>query len=532
MTRASMFVVFLAAFSLSARASADRPFIGDAYARLLLHLNESSLGIVDDTSAYMFTGIETGTTIVPGKFGNARHFSGNFCSITIADSDNKALDFSSSQGFTVEAWFRTTSSATQTIVRKGLAPLPGYLIQMIGGKVVGNIGSYNDDIIAVKSDGRYDDGQWHLAAMVVDRKLKNISLYVDGTLAAAPVADPSPFGVANTRPLTIGRWENDSWPYYFVGDIDEVRISSLARYASGDTVACWRLDESSGSLVADASPYHHDGTAYSASIVPGETGNARTFDNGSYVYVPDPNNGILGFSATESFTVEASLKTTYASTQSIVRRGLAPTPGYLIQMIDGKVVGNVGSYDTEIHVFGSSKTYNDGMWHHAVMVTDRDQAKIFLYVDGALVITPVEDTQPFAVHNDRCLTIGHWENYNWPYFFHGAIDNVVILKGAHHPQVTSGVQSANLPGSYSLAQNFPNPFNPKTVIRCQLPVARRVNLVVYDLLGREVATLLDGEMEAGKYDVRFDGETLASGMYVYRLTAGEFVQSKTMLLIR
>jgi hypothetical protein len=532
MNRLGAFVVSLLTFAIPAFAGTDRPFIYDAYTALLLHLDESNLGMVADGSVYGHKGDETGTSVVTGKFGNARHFKGDSCSITVADSVYSSLNFSASESYTVEVWFRTTSSATQTIIRKGLDPAPEYLLQMIGGKAVGNIGNYNGDVLFVQSEDRYDDGQWHHVALVVDRKLKNISLYVDEKLAGSPVADTLHFSVANDRPLTIGRRENSSLPYYFAGDVDEMRISSIARYAPGDTVACWRLDEASGVLVADASPYHHDGTAYSATIVTGETGNARLFDYGSYVYVPNPYNGILGFSATESFTVEASFKTTYAATQSIVRRGLAPTPGYLIQMIDGKVVGNVGSFDTNIHVFGSSQTYNDGLWHHAVMVTDRDRGKIFLYVDGVLVITPVEDAQPFAVHNDRCLTIGRWENYDWVYFFHGAIDNVAIIKGAHHPQVTSGVQSDNLPGSYSLAQNFPNPFNPKTVIRCQLPVARRVNLVVYDLLGREVATLLDGEMEAGNHDVTFDGEKLASGMYVYRLTAGEFVQSKTMLLIR
>jgi uncharacterized protein len=84
----------------------------------------------------------------------------------------------------------------------------------------------------------------------------------------------------------------------------------------------------------------------------------------------------------------------------------------------------------------------------------------------------------------------------------------------------------------SLQQNYPNPFNPKTVISCQWPVAGKVQLVVYDLLGREVATLLDELKEAGKYDVTFDGTGLSSGIYVCRLTVGGFVDARQMLLLR
>jgi hypothetical protein len=89
-----------------------------------------------------------------------------------------------------------------------------------------------------------------------------------------------------------------------------------------------------------------------------------------------------------------------------------------------------------------------------------------------------------------------------------------------------------VPTSFMLEQNYPNPFNPKTVVSCQLPVASRVNLVVYDLLGREVAVLLDEHKAPGKYQVEFDGTKLSSGVYIYRLTAGDFVESKRMILLR
>jgi gluconolactonase len=87
-------------------------------------------------------------------------------------------------------------------------------------------------------------------------------------------------------------------------------------------------------------------------------------------------------------------------------------------------------------------------------------------------------------------------------------------------------------GGFQLFQNYPNPFNPRTVVSGQLSVASRVRLTVYDLLGREVETLLDGQREAGSFRVEFDGTRLSSGVYVCRATEGSFTQSRTMLLLR
>jgi len=96
---------------------------------------------------------------------------------------------------------------------------------------------------------------------------------------------------------------------------------------------------------------------------------------------------------------------------------------------------------------------------------------------------------------------------------------------------------APLPTEFALAQNYPNPFNPKTVVSSQLPVASEIKLVVYDMNGREVAVLVNERRDAGTYRDEFsaiggDGRELASGVYLYRLTAGSFVQSRKMILIK
>jgi photosystem II stability/assembly factor-like uncharacterized protein len=91
---------------------------------------------------------------------------------------------------------------------------------------------------------------------------------------------------------------------------------------------------------------------------------------------------------------------------------------------------------------------------------------------------------------------------------------------------------AALPQNVALEQNFPNPFNPSTTIRFQLPESRDVLLQVFDLLGREVATLADGRMAAGSYSVRWDAGGLASGVYLYRLQTEGFVVTKRLMLVR
>jgi hypothetical protein len=88
------------------------------------------------------------------------------------------------------------------------------------------------------------------------------------------------------------------------------------------------------------------------------------------------------------------------------------------------------------------------------------------------------------------------------------------------------------PTAFMLEQNYPNPFNPTTVIEYELPTSSQVSLKIFDVLGREVATLVSARQEAGRYAASFNASGLTSGMYFYQLQAGTFVQTKKMLLIK
>ncbi len=88
------------------------------------------------------------------------------------------------------------------------------------------------------------------------------------------------------------------------------------------------------------------------------------------------------------------------------------------------------------------------------------------------------------------------------------------------------------PAYFVLEQNYPNPFNPSTTIRYGLPQRSAVQLVVYNTLGQQIATLVQEETEAGYHEVKFDGSGLSSGVYFYRLTAGSYIQTRKLLLVR
>jgi len=89
-----------------------------------------------------------------------------------------------------------------------------------------------------------------------------------------------------------------------------------------------------------------------------------------------------------------------------------------------------------------------------------------------------------------------------------------------------------LPTEYALAQNYPNPFNPMTEISLSLPRVSEVKLDVFNLLGQKVTTIFDGELEAGTHSFSWDGSSVASGVYLYRVTAGDFVETKKMILLK
>lgn len=95
-----------------------------------------------------------------------------------------------------------------------------------------------------------------------------------------------------------------------------------------------------------------------------------------------------------------------------------------------------------------------------------------------------------------------------------------------------GVRQQNAIMGFNLSQNYPNPFNPSTVISYRLPVVSHVTLKIYDVLGREVVTLVDERKSPGTYEVKFDGSRFASGVYFCRMNAGSYISTRKIMLIK
>jgi photosystem II stability/assembly factor-like uncharacterized protein len=150
--------------------------------------------------------------------------------------------------------------------------------------------------------------------------------------------------------------------------------------------------------------------------------------------------------------------------------------------------------------------------------------------DGGLTWTPAtlpDDT------TDLLLADGMFLDERTAYLVGGSPPGHAVVFHTKNGGVTSAPRSDDrAPSQFTLLQNFPNPFNPSSTIRYGLPFRSHVSLIVFNALGAHVATLVQGEQEAGYHEARFDGRNHASGVYFYRMQAGPYVETKRLLLVK
>jgi endonuclease/exonuclease/phosphatase family metal-dependent hydrolase len=111
-------------------------------------------------------------------------------------------------------------------------------------------------------------------------------------------------------------------------------------------------------------------------------------------------------------------------------------------------------------------------------------------------------------------------------------DHLGILTTFSNPTYVEIMEEVTVPTTFSLSQNYPNPFNPSTIIKYNLSIIGHVSLTVHDILGNEVAELVNSEQQPGEYQMEFDGSELSNGIYFYQLKTDSFIQTKRMLLIK
>ncbi|MBI3194018.1 MAG: T9SS type A sorting domain-containing protein [Ignavibacteriae bacterium] len=149
-------------------------------------------------------------------------------------------------------------------------------------------------------------------------------------------------------------------------------------------------------------------------------------------------------------------------------------------------------------------------------------------LDGSYEIEGLEKDEYFLVTN----LMNYDDNFASDITISGENEIQQIDVVLNPNEVTGVSENPNVVTEYRLAQNYPNPFNPSTVISYSLPVSGLVTMKVYNILGVEVATMVNGEVAAGEHQVKFDGSNLASGMYFVKLQANDFVTVKKIVLMK
>lgn len=192
--------------------------------------------------------------------------------------------------------------------------------------------------------------------------------------------------------------------------------------------------------------------------------------------------------------------------------------------------------DGELDVNDFGEYYNDAYYTYsvnggaswttnAVLGGAKDKGEAYLHGDNRIEQL---DDQNYRVHTLYLSMVAPFAitspNESSPYY--DLVYQTVPLN------ITSVENPGDLVKTFDLQQNYPNPFNPSTTIKYSVPKLANVTLKVYDVLGKEVATLVDAQQTQGVYEVAFDASNLASGMYIYTIKAGNFTSSKKMLLMK
>ncbi|OGC02983.1 hypothetical protein A2V82_02685 [candidate division KSB1 bacterium RBG_16_48_16] len=209
-------------------------------------------------------------------------------------------------------------------------------------------------------------------------------------------------------------------------------------------------------------------------------------------------------------------------------------------------------WTTEDGVNDPAGNYNDGNLHHVVCELN-DFPEIVMYHNGVLIGTAPLTSDPATGKDNAIYNIspnfgrfGHSTYGDIPWI--GTIHEIAIFNKALTDEEVSYLfdnldwsagltavdknEAGALPGEFGLAQNYPNPFNPTTEISYTLKQREQVKLMVFDVLGREVATLVDGFQDSGKHDITFDAQGLTSGVYYYQLRTETGTLTKKMILMK
>ncbi|RNC84508.1 MAG: T9SS C-terminal target domain-containing protein [Balneola sp.] len=406
------------------------------------------------------------------------------------------------------------------------------------------------------SDLDIDEGYWmHLASTFDGEEVK---FYVNGEMLKTTNVDAK----VKLKEADIEIGSN------FFGAIDEVRMlnyavdSTYIKELYNNRFRGFGLEqqkvlslEFSDNFV-DSSSFNHTVTNTGGSFVSDrfDTPNSALYLDGvdDVLMITDSNSILDSLSESYSFTfwLKMEREGEILSESSIISRFDGFNDGFLVGLRDGlnDGTGDANSPDpnletvtftlNERRIYFRDTPIQPGDWFHVAAVYEGENMKLYL---NGVNTRKVKYPGLIKVTNSD-IYIGNNAEGNKPY--KGAIDDIQIYNYALSDSAIADMIDVSvlsvpneedpiqLPSSFNLEQNYPNPFNPTTNISFSLPNSSKVLLTVYNLLGQEVAQLVNGELSGGNHIVQFDASGLSSGIYVYRIQAGSFVQTKKMMLIK
>jgi len=173
------------------------------------------------------------------------------------------------------------------------------------------------------------------------------------------------------------------------------------------------------------------------------------------------------------------------------------------------------------------KGFTTGLLHHKYAIVDAEPLGLFPYVitgshNWSSSAENSNDENTLIIQDDQIVNY-YLQEFTARYYEAGGSDSIFI---------TDILADYQVPTEYSLSQNFPNPFNPITNINYSVPMRNNVELVIFNTLGEKIRILVNEVKNAGNYNVTFDASNLPSGVYFYRISAGEFIQTKKLLLLK
>lgn len=475
---------------------------------------------------------------------------GNYSVVMIPHHSN----FNQSTDGTMEAWINTAVNNQQKdIVAKGNTTNVSFLFGMAGnGKLFARFGSF----VSTNNDGiTIPVNQWvHVAwTWVQSGGVYTVKFYVNGQLSGTPLLNSGVFN-SNTHLMTIGNsavFPFETWNGY----IDEVRFwsdvkpiewihanmfgSIRGKTSTTGLVGAWNFD---GNLLNRSATTGIDGSFSS-----GSTNNCRLSG-----FVNETTAGALGQGFTVHNTVVNRLATGNPFPGGFGMRAPFKNIPDLLTIKDTITFGG-NAFANSVEVFLSIRhtwVADLNIMLTAPNGTVRDLTSgnggsgdhiLTFFIDGQTSVTNTSYLPPWSNICAAEQTFGNFGGSvaqgNWILTVTDiASGDAGVLQGwgiRINNSVTGNNQAGNQsPAKFSLYQNYPNPFNPVTTIKYDIAKGSDVKLTVYDMLGREVSTLVNDFINAGTYEVNFDASGFSSGTYFYKIQAGDFTEIKKMVIIK